>query len=341
VEKIMTSITLSETTEKTPKRDYYALFAKAAPILFLIALIIGFGLANERFLSSRNMMNILTEVSIYGLLAVGMTFVILTAGIDLSVGSLLALCAMCAAYVVKGGAGFDAAGTGGFPWFIALGVSLAVGALAGGVHGVVITKFKVPAFVVTLGGMSAYRGLTLLIGNGGPISGFDKPTRSFGRGDILGLPIPVLLFITVAILAILVLRYTNFGRHVYAVGGNEEAAHLAGVDVQKTLMKVYIMIGVLAGLAGFILSARLNSAEATAGTSYELRVIASVVIGGTSLFGGIGTIFGTIIGALTIGVLINGLVMLNIQSYWQLIIVGIIIVAAVGFDAYVKSRSSG
>jgi inositol transport system permease protein len=323
----------------TKKTDYYALFAKAAPIIFLVLLIIGFGLANERFLSSRNLMNVLTEVSIYGLLAVGMTFVILTAGIDLSVGSLLALCGICAAYVVKGGSGFDASDAAGFPWYVALGVSLLVGALAGGVHGFAITKFKVPAFVVTLGGMSAYRGLTLLIGDGGPISGFDKSFRAFGRGDFLGLPIPVLLFMIVSILAMLALRYTNFGRHVYAVGGNEEAAHLAGVDVNRTLVRVYVMIGILAGLAGFILAARLNSAEATAGTSYELRVIASVVIGGTSLFGGIGTIFGTIIGALTIGVLINGLVMLNIQSYWQLIIVGIIIVFAVGFDAFVKSRS--
>lgn len=323
------------------KTDYYALFAKAAPIIFLILLVIGFGLANERFLSSRNLMNVLTEVSIYGLLAVGMTFVILTAGIDLSVGSLLALCGMCAGYAAKGGAGFDASGAAGYPWFIALGVSLLVGALAGGAHGLAITKLKVPAFVVTLGGMSAYRGLTLLIGDGGPISGFDKAFRTFGRGDILGIPIPALLFILVSIAAILTLRYTNFGRHVYAVGGNEEAAHLAGVDVHKTLIRVYVMIGALAGLAGFILAARLNSAEATAGTSYELRVIASVVIGGTSLFGGIGTIFGTIIGALTIGVLINGLVMLNIQSYWQLIIVGIIIIFAVGFDAFVKSRSGG
>ncbi|MBO9474001.1 ABC transporter permease [Shimia sp. R10_1] len=324
------------------KTDYWALFAKFAPLIFLIILVIGFGIANDRFLSTRNMLNILTEVSIYGLLAVGMTFVILTAGIDLSVGSLLALCGMSAAWVATGGGGggFGAA-EAGYGWGLALATALGVGLFAGCIQGYAIAHFKIPAFVVTLGGMSIYRGLTLLIGDGGPISGFDGVYRSFGRGDILGIPVPAIFFVLIASAAALTLKFTNFGRHVYAVGGNEEAANLAGINVEKTLMGVYIMIGVLAGLAGFILTARLNSAEATAGMSYELRVIASVVIGGTSLFGGIGTIAGTIIGALTIGVLINGLVMLNIQSYWQLIIVGFIIVVAVGFDSFVKARSGG
>ena len=326
--------------ETVRKTDYYSLFSKAAPFIFLLMLVAGFGIGNERFLSGQNLMNILTEVSIYGLLALGMTFVILTAGIDLSVGSLLALCGMCAAWLATGGGvdSFSMDVGAGQPWWIALGAALLVGFIGGGIQGLAITKFRVPAFVVTLGGMSVYRGLTLLIGDGGPISGFERSYRAFGRGDVLGIPIPALLFIVIAIICIITLRYTRFGRHVYAVGGNEEAARLTGINVQRTLMSVYILIGVLAGLAGFILTARLNSAEATAGLSYELRVIASVVIGGTSLFGGIGTIYGTLVGALTIGVLINGLVMMNVQSYWQLIIIGIIIIVAVGFDSYVKSR---
>lgn len=322
------------------RKHVYAALIKAAPLIFLVLLVIGFGSANPRFFLTQNLLNILTEVSIYGLLAVGMTFVILTSGIDLSVGSLLAFCGMCAAWVASGGAGdgFSTTAAAGHHWSLALLTALGIGLLAGAIQGLAITKWKIPAFIVTLGGMSAFRGLTLLVGEGGPISGFDAGYRAFGSASLLGIPVPALFFVAVALLGMATLRFSRFGRNIYAVGGNIEAARLTGINVQRTLLYVYMIIGVLAGLAGFILSARLNSAEATAGNSYELRVIASVVIGGTSLFGGVGRIWGTIIGALTIGVLINGLVMLNVQSYWQMIIVGLIIVLAVAFDTYVKSK---
>ncbi len=205
-------------------------------------------------------------------------------------------------------------------------------------QGIAITKLKVPPFVVTLGGMSAFRGAALLFAGGGPISGFDEGYRWWGQGYIGQVPVPVVIFAVAAIIAWVVLRYTRFGRNVYAVGGNPEAARLSGLNVDRITLSVYVIIGFMAGLGGFVLSARLNSAEAVAGLTYELTVIAGVVIGGTSLFGGVGTIFGTVIGTMLIGVLLNGLVLNNVSSYVQQIIIGVIIVLAVAFDTFAKSK---
>ena len=283
------------------------------------------------------------QVSIYGLLAVGMTFVILTAGIDLSIGSLLAFCGLVAAAVSKGGianrfsigAGDDALGYG---WYLAALAAIGVGVAGGFLQGFAITRLKVPPFVVTLGGMSAFRGAALLFSAGGPISGFDSSFVWWGQGKIGDVPIPVIIFVVFAVLAHIVLRYTRYGRQVYAVGGNPEAARLSGLNVRRITTSVYVIMGFFAGLGAFVLDARLNSAEAVAGTGYELTVIASVVIGGTSLFGGVGSIFGTVIGTILIGVLLNGLVLLNVSSYIQQIIIGVIIVLAVAFDTFAKSR---
>ncbi|MBE0705030.1 MAG: ABC transporter permease, partial [Afipia sp.] len=225
-----------------------------------------------------------------------------------------------------------------------------VGTLIGLIQGWVITRMGIPAFVVTLGGLTIWRGATLILSNGGPISGFTEDYRYWGQGIIelpfltpvrglpIGIPIPVIIFLGFAILAHIVLRYTQYGRHIYAVGGNPEAARLSGLNVQLLTISVYVIVGFFAGLAGFMLSARLNSSEAVAGMGYELTVIAAVVIGGTSLFGGEGGIAGTVTGALLIGVLINGLALLNVQSYVQQIIVGVIIILAVAFDRFIKSR---
>jgi ribose/xylose/arabinose/galactoside ABC-type transport system permease subunit len=186
--------------------------------------------------------------------------------------------------------------------------------------------------------MSAFRGAALLFAGGGPISGFDEGFRWWGQGYVGPVPVPVLLFLALAVIAHVVLRYTRFGRHVYAIGGNPEAARLSGLDVDGLTLRVYLVMGLMAGLGGFVLASRLNSAEAVAGQGYELTVIASVVIGGTSLFGGIGTIFGTVVGTLLIGVVLNGLVLNNVSSYVQQIIIGCIIVLAVAFDTFVKAR---
>lgn len=323
--------------------DWPDLIAKLAPLIFLVVLVIFFTLQNERFLSTRNVFNILTEVSIFGMLAIGMTFVILTAGIDLSVGSTLAAAGIIGAFVVTGGqAGSFSQAAAEAPqvwWLWAFLAAVLMGTAAGAVQGVTTTAFNVPPFVVTLGGMSLFRGITLLVGDGGPISGFDDAYRWWGRGNILGVPVPVFLFVTGTLIAWYVLNYTRYGRSVYAVGANAEAARLSGINVRFVIASVYTITGFFAGVAGFVLSARLNSAEAVAGVGFELRVIASVVIGGTSLFGGIGSVIGTAAGALLIGVLLNGLVMMNVKSFWQQIVIGIIIVAAVAFDTYVKSRS--
>ena len=323
--------------------DLLAIFSRFAPLIFLVVLMAGFAIMEPRFLTPLNLFNVMRQVSIVGLLAVGMTFVILTAGIDLSVGSLLALCGLAAAAVAKGGlenrfsvgAGAAAAGYGGE---LALLAALAVGLAGGFLQGFAITRLKVPPFVVTLGGMSAFRGAALLVAGGGPISGFPPDYTWWGQGRLGPVPVPVIIFIAFAGLAHVVLRYTRYGRQVYAVGGNPEAARLSGLNVRRVTLSVYVIMGFFAGLGAFVLSARLNSSEAVAGTGYELTVIASVVIGGTSLFGGAGSIFGTVIGTILIGVLLNGLVLMNVSSYIQQIIIGIIIVLAVAFDTFAKSR---
>ena len=323
--------------------DVLQLLGRFAPVIFLLVLMLIFALLEPRFLHPINLFNVMRQISITGLIAIGMTFVILTAGIDLSVGSILALAGLVAASVAKGGlsdrftvgAIQEAAGHG---WPLALLAALGVGLACGFVQGLAITRLKVPPFVVTLGGLSAFRGAALLFAGGGPISGFSADYTWWGQGKVGPVPVPVIIFLAFAVLAHVVLRYTRFGRHVYAVGGNPEAARLAGLNVGRITLSVYVIIGFFAGLAGFVLSARLNSAEAVAGIGYELTVIASVVIGGTSLFGGTGSVFGTVIGSILIGTLINGLVLMNVSTYIQQIIIGVIIVLAVAFDQFAKSR---
>jgi inositol transport system permease protein len=339
----MSEARTAEAAAPPPKTDLIGIVARFAPLVFLIVLMAAFAIGEPRFLSPFNLFNVMRQVSVYGLLAVGMTFVILTAGIDLSIGSLLAFAGLVAAAVDKGGisnrfsvgAGQDALGYG---WPLAALAAVVVGIAGGWLQGQAITRFKVPPFVVTLGGMSVFRGAALLFAGGGPISGFDPDYVWWGQGKIGPVPVPVIIFIAFAILAHIVLRYTRYGRQVYAVGGNPEAARLSGLNVRRVIGSVYIIMGFFAGLGAFVLSARLNSSEAVAGIGYELTVIASVVIGGTSLFGGVGTIFGTVIGTILIGVLLNGLVLMDVSSYIQQIIIGIIIVLAVAFDTFAKSR---
>ena len=312
-----------------------------SPLIFLILLILIFSSLHPRFLHPLNIFNVMRQISITGLIALGMTFVIIVRGIDLSVGSLIALCGLVGAVIAKGGlverfsvgVGTELAN----PWYWALAGSVLIGLLAGTVNGVCITKLKVPAFVVTLGGLSAYRGTALLVSDGGPISGFNEAYRWIGQGKIGMVPIPVIIFLVSIVLCHIVLKYTVYGRYIYSVGGNPEAARLSGINIDLIIISTYIITGFLVGLAAFILSARLNSSEAVAGMGYELNVIAVVVVGGTSLFGGRGNILGTIIGAMLFGVLQNGLVLLNVSSYIQQIIIGIIMILAVTFDKFSNS----
>ncbi len=311
------------------------------PLIFLILLILIFSSLHPRFLHPLNIFNVMRQISITGLIALGMTFVIIVRGIDLSVGSLIALCGLVGAVIAKGGlverfsvgVGTELAN----PWYWALAGSVLIGLLAGTVNGVCITKLKVPAFVVTLGGLSAYRGTALIVSDGGPISGFNEAYRWIGQGKIGMVPIPVIIFLVLIVLCHIVLKYTVYGRYIYSVGGNPEAARLSGINIDLIITSTYIITGFFVGLAAFILSARLNSSEAVAGLGYELNVIAVVVVGGTSLFGGRGNILGTIIGAMLFGVLQNGLVLLNVSSYIQQIIIGIILILAVTFDKFSNS----
>jgi inositol transport system permease protein len=318
------------------------LASRFAPLIFLAVMMIVFALLEPRFLDPTNLFNVMRQISITGLIALGMTFVILTAGIDLSVGSVLALAGIVAAAVAKGSTGntlsLDPSEAVGYGWVAALCAAVGVGLICGFLQGLGITRLKVPPFVVTLGGLSAFRGLTLWFSGGGPISGLDADIRWWGQGLVGPVPVPVILFISCALVCHIVLRHTRYGRHVYAVGGNLEAARLSGLPVDRIILSVYIIVGFFAGLAGFVLDARLNSAEAVAGQGYELTVIASVVIGGTSLFGGAGSIAGIVVGATLIGVLVNGLVLNNVSSYIHQVIIGLIIILAVAFDRFVKNR---
>lgn len=334
---------MSDASHTSAQRlDPIQLVARYAAPLFLLLLIATFAILEPRFLHPLNIFNVLRQVSIAGLIALGMTFVILTAGIDLSVGSLMALAGLVGAYVYKGGLAdrftVGASSDAGNPLILAFLAALAVGVIGGAIQGLAITRLKVPPFVVTLGGLTAFRGAALLFSGGGPISGFSPEYGWWGQGRIGMVPVPVIIFALAAVIAFLVLRYTAFGKHVYAVGGNMRAAALNGVNTGRVILVTYIISGFTCGLAAFLLSARLNSAEAVAGLGLELTVIAAVVIGGTSLFGGVGSIFGTVIGALLIGVLTNGLVLLNVSSFVQQIVIGVILVLAVALDQYAASR---
>jgi ribose transport system permease protein/inositol transport system permease protein len=335
-------MTLHDVPAGRARRDPVDFLARYSAPLFLVLLVIVFTALQPNFLHPLNVMNVLRQVSISGLIAIGMTFVILTGGIDLSVGSLVALTGLAAAYVSKGGLesrfAVGASADTGNPVILAFLAAVAVGVVAGALQGWAITRLRVPPFVVTLGGLTAWRGAALLLSQGGPISGFSPAYTWWGQGRIEGVPVPVIIFAAAAVLAFVVLRHTRYGLHVYAVGGNGPAADLNGVSSRRVIFSVYVIVGFACGLASFLLSARLNSAEAVAGLGLELDVIAAVVIGGTSLFGGVGGVFGTVVGALLIGVLRNGLVLLNVSPFIQQILIGLILVLAVAFDQYAAAR---
>ena len=296
------------------------------PLIGLIIFSIVVTFLNPRFLSTANILNVLRQTSINAIIAAGMTFVILTGGIDLSVGSVLALCGAISASLLAAGSSA----------FVAILVPLALGAVFGMASGMFISFGKLQAFITTLVTMTLLRGATLVFTEGMPISiGFEKNTALFdmiGAGTILGIPTPIYIMLAVYGVSYYVLNHTKFGRYVYAVGGNEEATRLSGINVDKVKVKVYAISGLLSALAGIIVTARLFSAQPTAGTGYELDAIAAVVLGGTSLAGGIGRITGTITGALIIGVLSNALNLLNVSSYYQMMIKALVILVAVLMD---------
>jgi ribose/xylose/arabinose/galactoside ABC-type transport system permease subunit len=293
----------------------------------LAALVVLLAVLSPYFLTVSNLSNVLEQTSINAVIAVGMTFVILSGGIDLSVGSLVALSGVALAAALQRGT----------PLPLALLAGLVTGAVAGLANGLLITRGKLPPFIATLGMMSVARGLTLFVTDGRPISGFEAGFRSLATGRVLGVPASVLLAGALYVLAHLVLTRTRFGLYVYAIGGNEEATRLSGVAVRFHKTMVYVLAGLMSAVAAVILTARLNSAQPIAGMMYELDAIAATVIGGTSLLGGSGTIGGTLIGALIMGVLRNGLNLLGISSFLQQVVIGLVIIAAVLVDSALKA----
>ncbi len=280
------------------------------------------------FLTVSNILNIAQQTSINAIIAVGMTFVILTAGIDLSVGSVLAFSGVVMASFLQSG------------WPLPLGIAagLSVGLASGLVNGLLISFGKLPPFISTLGMMSVARGTALMFTGGRPVSGFPDSFRSLATGEILSVPSPVIIMLVIYAIAHFVLTRTKLGRYAYAIGGNEEASVLSGVNVKFYKTVVYGIAGLLSACAAVILTARLNSAQPIAGIMYELDAIAATVIGGTSLMGGEGTIIGTLIGALIMGVLRNGLNLLGVSSFLQQTIIGSVIILAVLVDMALKRR---
>lgn len=301
-----------------------SLLGMLGPFIGLLLIVTIITILNPDFLSIDNLLNVLRQVSINALIAFGMTFVILTGGIDLSVGSTLAFSGAVTATMMA--AGIDP--------FIAILSGLIIGTILGAFNGFIIAKGKVAPFIATLATMTIYRGLTLMFTEGRPVSGLGESTlfEMIGKGYFFGIPVPAMTMMVSFLILYLLLKKTTFGRRVYAVGGNEEASILSGISVDRIKIYVYSLTGFLAALAGVILTSRLNSAQPTAGQMYELDAIAAVVLGGTSLTGGKGWIVGTLIGALIIGVLNNGLNLMGVSSFFQQVVKGSVILLAVLLD---------
>jgi inositol transport system permease protein len=340
----MATTTTTKTLGKNLNREWLRTFIrKYAIVIIFFVMFVGMSVLSDAFLHPRNLVNVIRQISVVGMIAIGVTMVIITTGIDLSSGSVLALAAVFAASLAQQPGWHDAKYPGlMLPVIVPIAVALAIGLLCGVINGSLIARFKIPPFIATLGMMTVARGFALLYSDR-PVSGLRDSYNFIGQGEIfkvfpvpnqppLGLPIPIIILAVVAISAHVMLNHTRFGRHIYATGGNEQAALISGLNVGRIKIGVYAIAGLLAGLAGLVLSSRIGSGQPGLGVGYELDAIASAVIGGTSLSGGVGTIWGTIIGALIIGVLNNGLDLLNVSAYWQTIIKGSIIVVAVIID---------
>jgi inositol transport system permease protein len=296
-------------------------------VLALIVISIVLALLRPQFLAPGNLINVARQISLNGILAVGVTYVLLTGGVDLSLGSLVALTGVIAA---------SFAHPGNWPVLVPIGMGVLAGTACGAVNGLVISQGRVAPFIVTLGMMTIARGLALVISGGKPVSNLSPSFTRLG-GDLLGFPIPLLILVFVAAISAVFLANLRLGRYIYAVGGNEDAARAAGLNVRAIKLFAYTICGALAGLAGVVLAARITTGQPNAGIAYELDAIAAAVIGGTSLSGGVGGVGGTLLGALLMGVINNGLDLLNVSSYYQQIVKGMIIVGAVWLDKRQRS----
>ncbi|MEC0297196.1 MULTISPECIES: ABC transporter permease [Peribacillus] len=300
------------------------IWQKFGPLLALVLLFIVITVLNPSFMEPNNILNLLRQTSINALIAFGMTFIILTGGIDLSVGSILALSsALMAGMMVSG-----------LDPILAILVGILLGAIMGVINGILVSKGKMAPFIVTLATMTIFRGLTLVYTDGKPITGIGDSVmfQMLGRGYFLGVPVPAVVMIIAFMILWFLLHKTSFGRKTYAIGGNEKASRISGIKVDRVKVAIYGLAGTMAAIAGAILTSRLNSAQPTAGQSYEMDAIAAVVLGGTSLSGGKGRLFGTLVGVLIIGTLNNGMNLLGVSSFYQQVVKGAVILIAVLLD---------
>ena len=318
-------------------QTYRANLIRFQSLIALFILCLGLSILSDKFLTVSNAWNVMRQISVNICISTGMTLIVLTAGIDLSVGSVLALCGAITAGLLRNG--IEVPSSNLYIGFTLLGAVIAgilTGSFLGAFNGWAITKFKVPPFVATLAMLTIARGLTMLWTQGFPISGLGDTFLYFGTGWLLGIPVPVWISGIIVLIAVLITSKTRLGRYIYAIGGNESASKLSGINVNRVKIIVYTIAGALAAIGGILITSRLDSAQPNAGTSYELDSIAAVVIGGTSLSGGRGSILGTVQGAIIIGVLNNGLVLLNVSPFWQQVVKGFVILLAVIID---KSNS--
>jgi len=321
------SLTPTNQPVKT-RRLNKALLMRLAPLFSLVLLVIFFSFSSPFFFNTENIMTIALQTSVIGIMAIGVTYVIITSGIDLSLGSVVAfsgvVVGLCASYSM--------------PLIVCVVAGMLAGGLCGCINGFLVTRATIPPFIATLGLMMSVRGINMVMTDGRAIYFSDYPMfKMLAQGRLFDvLPYPVFYLLIIALVAAWILKKTVIGRYVYAVGSNEVAAHLSGIKVQRVKIFVYAFCGLLTGIAGVILASRLNSGQPTVGVGYELEAIAAVVIGGTSLMGGVGTIGGTIIGAFIMSVLKNGLNLMGVSQFWQMVAMGIVVIAAVYLDTLRK-----
>ncbi len=316
----------SKAERQAPAATLKKVIGRLGIYLAFVLIVIALSLLTDKFFTLSNLLNVLRQVSINGILAIGMAFVIITGGIDLSVGSVLALAGIISA-------SFAVTTKSPLPLVGVILIGLSVGGLCGGINGILITRGRVAPFIATLAMMTIARGTALVYSNGRPVINLSTGYGQIGGGYVIGkLAVPTVIFVFLILLAIFILNYTRFGRHIYAVGDNESSARASGLRIEKIKLIAYMICGAMAGLAGMVLSSRVAAASPIAGIGAELDAIAAVVIGGTSLAGGVGGIGGTVIGALIIGVISNGLDIINVSAYYQQIVKGLIIALAVLID---------
>ncbi len=327
----MTSSSRAQQDSLQKRTTPAAVLSRFGVLIAFAIMLIFLSFATKTFLTPKNLINVVRQVSVNGIIAVGMMLVLLTGGIDLSVGSVVALSGVVAASFAQSGT---------YPIIVPVAMGLLVGVLVGAVNGFLIVRVKIVPFIATMGMLSMARGVALVYSNGRPISNLSDSFRFIGSGSLLNaLPVISLIMLACFVVGYVVMNKTRFGRYVYAIGGNEKASRVSGLKVDQVKYLVYMLSAVFASLAGVVLAARINAGSPASGEGYELDAIAAVVIGGTSLSGGVGTIWGTLLGVLIVGVLNNGLDLLNVSSYYQLITKGAIIVLAVAMDTRNKRNA--